>query len=282
MKQMKTGTIVFISGAFMNNNIWDEWRNFFKQNNFDTYAPEWPFNNGTSEELRNRHPNNEMATLCLEELLIQFEDFIRKLPGKPILIGHSLGGLLVQHLVQKDLAVAGVVIGSFYPKKIILQKISTLLYRLKTMGYLSNMNETYRISFSDWQHFIANDMKESDQINAFYDFSIPGSKLLARDTFWGSKSINFKKPHPPLLFISGSNDKITSSNLNFNNFKKYSHKESLTDYKEFTNRNHLTLIVIHWKDVASYILYWLSINITPETPKLHKGQNVHITVINKL
>ncbi|HEV3221619.1 MAG TPA: hypothetical protein VGZ90_02010 [Puia sp.] len=49
-------------------------------------------------KLRSRHPHHdkELARLTIEELLTHYEDIIKSLPEKRILIGHSYGGLMTQ------------------------------------------------------------------------------------------------------------------------------------------------------------------------------------------
>ena len=44
-----------------------------------------------------------------------FKEFVRALPGKPVLIGHSMGGLVVQLLLQQGIAAGGVAIDSAPP-----------------------------------------------------------------------------------------------------------------------------------------------------------------------
>lgn len=281
MKKMKSGTIIFISGASLNNNIWDKWCDYFTRKGFETHAHNWPFKDGDSETLRNCPSVTDLATLRLGELVNHFEDLIRKMPSQPILIGHGIGGLIVQLLLQKGLGAAGIVIHGLYPSGLNISNISAFKHRLKTMGLFNNKAETYRIEFKEWERMVANGMEELLQIDSYYDFSIPESKLVARDAFWGMMKMDYKKPHPPLLFIAGDYDRISPSHLVFKNFRKYRHKDSVTDYREYKNRNHLTLIAPGWADIASYILSWTEMHVTPQAPKRHNGQIVHISEIRR-
>jgi pimeloyl-ACP methyl ester carboxylesterase len=63
-------------------------------------APAWPNKNASPEELRNRPANDPIASNTLTSLKDHFASIIKALPAKPILIGHSLGGLIVQLLLQ--------------------------------------------------------------------------------------------------------------------------------------------------------------------------------------
>lgn len=75
--------------------------------------------------------------------------------------------------------------------------------------------------------------------------------------------IDFKKGHVPLLFISGTADNIIPASLNRKTYKKYKKHQpegSVTDYKEFEGRNHLSMAQDNWQEGADYILDWISRN----------------------
>ena len=70
MPTIKTKNIVFITGAFVTNACWDEWRIYFESKGYSTIAPPWPYKNGTAAELRAEQPNDiELATLTFKELV---------------------------------------------------------------------------------------------------------------------------------------------------------------------------------------------------------------------
>jgi len=110
---METKNIVFITGAFVSNSCWDPWRSYFESMGYKTIAPPWPYKDGTAAELRNRQPNDtNLATLTLNKLINHYVDVVKGFTEKPIVIGHSLGGLITQIIVNRDLASAGIAIHS--------------------------------------------------------------------------------------------------------------------------------------------------------------------------
>src|SRR5688500_5535507 len=120
------GSIVFITGTFIGNNCWDEWRSYFESKGYTCMAPAWPFKNASAEELRNRQKSDAITLNTISSVTNHFAAVINALPGKPILIGHSLGGLVVQLLLQRDLGMAGVAIHSFPPSGISCFRFSFL------------------------------------------------------------------------------------------------------------------------------------------------------------
>ena len=252
-----TKTIVFITGAFVSHSCWEEWIVFFDSKGYKTVAPPWPHKNDLPEILRKEHPNSKIASLRLSTLIDYYTEIIEKLPEKPILIGHSYGGLLTQLLVQRELASAGICIHSVPPKGIYASKFSFYKAVWKPLGYFTSRKKTYLMTFKEWQFAFTNEMSFEEQKESYEKLVIPESKQVMRDALSNTAKINFKKIHVPLLFLSGSNDNIIPSSLNYSNFKKYKNIHSITCYKEFKDNNHFVLGQINWKEGAEFIANWL-------------------------
>lgn len=250
-------TILFITGAFVSNESWDEWRDFYENKGYKTVAPPWPYKNDTAEKLRKRHPNPEIASIRLQQLLDYFEEIARSFSEKPIIIGHSIGGLIAQILNQKGLAAAAIAIHSVPPQGIMSFKFSFLKAGWGPLGFFTSTKKTFLMTFSQWQYAFTNDMPFELQKSGYEELAIPESKLVVRDTITSVAKIDFSKPHHPLLLIAGDNDHTIPHQLNQKNFKKYTDKNSITDYKLFPGRNHFVLGQPGWQEIAIYISEWL-------------------------
>jgi pimeloyl-ACP methyl ester carboxylesterase len=257
MKKRPLKTIVFITGAFVSNSCWDEWRIYFENNGYYTHIPAWPHKDAPADELRQRHPDTEVASTRLTDLVEFYTGIIKQLPDKPILIGHSMGGLITQLLLQHDLALAGIAIHSLQPQRVRTFKYSSYKAGWGALGYFTSTKETYLMSFREWQYAFTNDMPFEEQKEAYYKLLVPESKLVIRDTLTKAARVDFSKPHAPLLFVSGSMDHFIPASLNYSNYKKYTDSNSITDYIEFTGRNHFVLGQSTWKENADYIIDWL-------------------------
>ena len=212
-------SVVFIAGAFVGNNCWDEWKIYFESKGYKCIAASWPHKDASTEELRNRHPDADIASNRLATLTNHFARIIETLPERPILIGHSLGGLLVQLLLQQGLGVAGVAIHSFPPLPVIKLNSSLVKTVWNAFGFFTSNKKSYMMSFKKWQYTITNGMSCEQQKQSYYQYAIPESKLVLRDTLTRAAKINFENPHAPLLFISGSDDNLIPASLNYRNYK---------------------------------------------------------------
>ncbi len=257
MATILSKSVVFITGTFIGNNCWDEWKAYFESKGYNCIAPAWPYKNASPEELRNRHPDEAIASNRLNDLADYFENIVITATGQSIIIGHSLGGLIVQLLLQRGVGTAGVAIHSFPPPGVSTFNFSFLKALWGTMGFFTPTQKTYMISFRKWKQVIANGITCDQQKQSFYKYAIPESKWVTRDTFKCGAKINFEQPHAPLLFISGSRDQVIPPSLNYNNYKKYKTNKSITGYKEFKGRNHLVFDHPGWKEEADFVLDWL-------------------------
>lgn len=257
MQTIPSKTIVFITGAFVGSNCWYEWRTYFENKGYHTITPTLPHKDASPEELRNRQPDAGIASIRLAGLTSYFENIIKELPEKPILIGHSMGGLIIQILLQRNIAVAGIAIHSVPPLGVFTFKPSFYKASWGPLGFFTSTKKSFLMSFKQWQYAFTNGMNCEDQTNSYYNFAVPESKLLVRDGLSNAAKVDFKKSHDPLLLISGSTDHFIPASLNYSNYKKYKNKYSVTHYKDFPGRNHYVLGMPSWKEEAGYIAEWI-------------------------
>jgi pimeloyl-ACP methyl ester carboxylesterase len=259
MQTSTTKDIVFVTGAFVSNNCWDEWRTYFESKGFNTVAPAWPFKDGTAAELRARQPHDtDLAKLTLNELVDHYAGIVQSYAEKPIVIGHSLGGLITQIITNRDLAAAGVAIHSVPTLGVFPYEFSFLKAGWKSLGIFTSLDETYLMSFEDWQYAFVNEMPLEVQKAAYDKYTIPESKVVARGGLSHAAEVDYEKDHPPLLLTAGSIDNIIPAHLNIRNFEKYEKNDSVTEYAEFEGRNHFVLGQPTWQEDADYIISWLA------------------------
>lgn len=220
MKTIQSKTIIFITGCFVHNSCWNEWQTYFQSKGYSTIAPPWPYKDASVEELRARHPHHdkELALLTLHDLKDYYLNIIKSLPEKPIIIGHSYGGLLTQLIINMDLGAAGVAIHPVPPQGVFPYEFSFLKAGWKALGVFTDIEETYMMSFEDWQYAFVNGMPLAAQQQAYEKFTIPESKTVNRDAISHEAKVDFKKPHAPLLITAGDTDHIIPAHLNNRNF----------------------------------------------------------------
>src|SRR5262249_26478152 len=104
--QIRSKTIVFAHGLFVTSGSWNDWVNFFQAKGYTCHTPANPYHEGTPKEMWDHTPP-QLGKVSFEDVVNKLAAFINTLSEKPIVIGHSLGGLSVQKLVEMDKAAAG-------------------------------------------------------------------------------------------------------------------------------------------------------------------------------
>lgn len=251
----KTKTIVFIHGLFQNPDSWTGWKLFFENKGYTCFTPAYPFHEGNPEDLRNQI-NPELGQLTFGQVIDTLVKFIVQLPEKPILIGHSMGGLAVQKLIGMDKGISGVCIDSAPPMGIFSFQWSFIKANLPTINPLKG-NSVCLPSVEWFQYAFCNTMTLA-QTKVEYDrYVVPESRNIPRSSTGKDGKIDFKKAHPPLLFIAGEADHIIPASLNRKNFKAYKDKNSRRELKEFPGRTHYICGQENWEEVAAYIADWI-------------------------
>jgi len=143
-----TKTVMLISGAFITNEGWAAWKSYFESKGYKVVAPSWPYKEGSVEALRNEHKDSISKAYSLTSIVDYHATLIDNMPEKPILIGHSFGGLIVQLLLQRDKGVAGVAYHSVPPKGVFILKYSFLKSLWGPLGPFRSKNNPFLMSFS--------------------------------------------------------------------------------------------------------------------------------------
>ena len=246
---------MFIHGLFVNPLTWIPWIEFFKAKGYSCHAPAYPFHQGDPAELR-KNIDPGLNALTFQHVIESLSLYIEKLPEKPILIGHSMGGLVVQKLIEMDKGVAGICIDGAPPKGIFILKWS--FFRSTAPVINPFKGNSFYLATVKWFNYACCDEQTMDQTQLEYDkFIVPESRNIPRSILGKDGKIDFYKPHVPLLFIAGEKDRIVPSLLNRKNFNAYTDKNSKKDFKEFAGRRHHICRQQNWEEVAEFVDNWL-------------------------
>jgi pimeloyl-ACP methyl ester carboxylesterase len=252
-----TKTIVFIHGNFVNNRCWDGWVARYRARGFNCLAIAYPGRDKPVDWLKANADGKLLGSLTLAQVADYHATVIRSLDEKPIVIGHSFGGLLTQLMVQRGVAAAAVAIDSVPPQGVIVPSWSFIRSTWPVLNPFVSASRPYLMPFRHWQYTFTNGLPLAEQRASYDVYVVPESRPLARGGLSSAARINFKRLHAPLLLIGGEKDNIMPAKLNRANYRRYQQSGSITEYKEFAGRTHYTVIGGQgWEEVADYALDW--------------------------
>src|SRR5882757_6490461 len=110
--------IVLLHGMYLNGLSWAPWIERAASRGFDAIAPSWPFHEGEPAALR-ESIDPRLGRLTFGEVVASLKSVIDALPERPLVIGHSIGGLAAQKLVADGYARAAVAISSAPPQGVL-------------------------------------------------------------------------------------------------------------------------------------------------------------------
>ena len=250
-------TIVFAHGAFLTPLCWEYWRSLFETEGYDCLAPAWPGRDRPVKSLRGAQPDPELGRLTLGAVVKRYAAELAALDEKPIVIGHSIGGLVAQLLVNRGAAAAGIAIQSTPPRGVFSMRMSYLRSNWSLSSPLVDLRTPKVLTFEEFQRYFANGLPPEAQKAAFERYIVPESRMVFRDARGEGGRIDFAKTHPPLLLTAGVQDRVIPPRLSFNTYARYRQRGSITDFRAFDGRDHSVIVGPGWQEVAEFVVSWL-------------------------
>ena len=260
---MAKNPIVFLHGLWMHSSTWKPWMQFFGQHGYQTLNPDWPGDGRTVEE--SRANKNAIANHSIKEVADGYAKVISTLPAKPILIGHSFGGLMVQILLGRGLGAAGIAIDPAPIKGVWQLPFSALKSSFSVLDNPFNLTKAISLTHKQFRYAFSNAISEEESKQLYEGYTVPSpARPLFQVAFAtlnpnAENRVNVKNStRGPLLITSGEKDHIVPPILCKAAVKKYKGSPAITELKSFPNRGHSLALDHGWTEIAEYSLRWLN------------------------
>ncbi|MEQ8458697.1 MAG: alpha/beta hydrolase [Sandaracinaceae bacterium] len=248
--------IVFVHGMFMTGSCWEPIAAHFTSLGHRCLTPSWPCRDGEPEALR-AAPDPGLRALTLTHVVDHMAAQVEALDEPPILVGHSMGGLIVQLLAQSGLGSRVVAIAPAPPHGV----RSFAFSHLKSNSALLWPSSAPVVpSFSWFRYAFANQGSE-DEARALYDtYAVPESRLVGRGPLGPEGKLDLTNAKQRMLFLSGSADHIIPAPLVQKVVDR--HRAAGVDVSnEVLDGTHLMIRDERWSEVAAHIQRWLDADL---------------------
>ena len=265
---MNTSTkapIVLIHGLWMTPKSWDTWADRFRAAGHQVIVPGWPGIDDRSVEDIRSNPE-ALKGIGLKQIADNYERIIRDLPEKPIIIGHSFGGVITQMLADRGLGVAYVGVTPGQPAGITTLPLSTVRTAFPILRNPFQKNGASPISKSHFHFTFGNDLSRAESDAIWEDFAINSYNRVffegvagAFNEKGGVSHVDYgRTDRASLLVITGEIDHVVPPAIGKAIVAKYAKSGSpaLVEYKEFAGRTHRIVSQTGWEGVADFALTW--------------------------
>ena len=255
----KNPTIVFVHGLWLPPSSWEAWETYFRARGYQTLSVSWPGEIGDATAAR--QDSQSLAGVGVKQICDTVATTIAQLDQPPILIGHSFGGLVVQELLGRGVATAAVAIDPAPIWGVHATPLSTLRSFSPFLANPFNINRATMLSFRQFRYGFANAVSEEEARSLYDKYIVPApirplfEVLFATFGLGKANRVDTAAHRGPLLIIGGERDHNAPPVFGRATLSQYT-GNSITEYKEFTNRGHSLTITLGWQEVVEYCADW--------------------------
>lgn len=242
--------ILFVHGAWHSSWYWDVYfMDYFNKKGYSTYAINLTLHDGESNP-----SNREINLLTFSDYVKDVKQAIHEIEEPVILVGHSMGGAIIQKYLEQYPAQAAILMATVPSNGVICATLNVLkIFPVRVLRGLA--------SFS--LHYIIRGKKHAKW--AFYDNSITEEKLteyaskVQRESFTAYIQMLFfrvkKNYHSkiPMLVLAAEGDKLFSVKEQLRTAKKYN-----ADYQLIKNTGHNLMLTAAWRKTADTMIDWIN------------------------
>lgn len=259
---MTAQPVVFIPGLWVHSAAWQPWLERFRAAGYDPHNPGWPGESPTVADTR-AHPER-LAGVGLAQINEHYTKFIADLPQRPVVVGHSFGGLIAQQLLASGHASHAVAIDPGPIKGVTKVPLAQIRSALPVLKSKKNRERAVALSARQFRYGFTNTVAKDEATSLFTRWAIPGP---GRPLFEATSAK--KDPHSPAavdttlgergpLLITGSGrDHTVPEAVTRQAFSLYTNRRATTTYHVFADRGHSLVFDSGWREVADYVLTWL-------------------------
>ena len=247
----KGAPIVFVHGAFGAAWMWDEhFLPYFARMGRRVHALSLR-GHGRSEG------RNNLNTTSFSEYIDDVKHLLARVGAPPIVVGHSLGGLIVQRLIG-HVPMRGIILMASAPPEGTLF-VGNSLVRSGPAALFDHLHRTVRgrtrSHIDNWRRMLFSDKLSARRVTHYAALMGPESPRALSDAQIPSVIVSARMAKVPALVIAADGDRIIDHAMS----RRTTHYHGAT-FRKVEPSGHALMLDVSWKQVAKFIRQWLNEN----------------------
>jgi len=238
--------ILFVHGAFAAAWCWSEhFLPYFAEQGFRACAVSLS-GHGDS------HGRERLDWLSISDYVRDLEQAVSTVGGDPIIVGHSMGGFVVQKYLERATAPGVVLMASVPPQGLLSASIALAFSNPGMFADVNSMMHRGRASLSTLQHALFASPVAEDKLKAYYRRMQPESQRAMWDmTFFNLPQLR-RERCPPMLVLGAEHDVLVPQPEVEKAARHYG-----TEAEIFPDMGHVMMLEAGWQKVADRIIEWV-------------------------
>ena len=249
-------TIFMIHGMWGKPHVWDAYRSFFEDHGYRCVTPTLRHHDIEPGEA----PDPRLGTTSLLDYAQDLENEIKNLDQPPIVMGHSMGGLLAQMLAARDLARSAVLLTPAPPAGILMvHKPSVIKTFWKMQTQWGFWRKPVRLGFEESVYSTLHLLDPEEQRQTYDELVWESGRAVSEIGYWfldGDRAarVDEEEVTCPLLVVGGGKDRMVPTSVVRRVAEKYG---DVAAYREYPSHAHWIIDEPGWDVVAADVAAWL-------------------------
>lgn len=223
---------------------WEKYQGFLSRRGYTSHAP----------NLRGRPGSRavaEMGRVTLADYLDDVLAVVRSLDEPPVVIGHSMGGLLAQQLAERGVVRAAVLLSSAPPRGISMTSPALAIRQLRQLPALLR-SRPIAPSPADLDAIVLNRVPAAER-PALHPRFVPDSGTVGRELSVGAVAVDAARVRCPVLSVSAADDRFIAPAVGRRIAQKYH-----APYRVFAHHAHFLPWEPEWERPAADVERWIA------------------------
>ena len=246
----KPTPLLFVHGSFTDARVWDEnFLPYFTRQGYEAHAVSLR-GHGLSEGHQHLH------TWRLADYVADLTQTVTTLPAPPVLVGHSMGGMVIQKYLETHPEIPGVVLMASVPPQGLLPTNLHMAMRhpflFQQMALFSLLGPSFGSPEMMRRLLFSQDMPLA-KLREYFDYVQAESQVVSLDMM-GINPLRLKPEQPrlPILVQGAQNDVFISPAMVRETARFYR-----TEAQIIPNMAHAMMLELNWHEAADSLLNWL-------------------------